>query len=79
MSMGQCLKWGPGHKVGGYAQSTHQFCVGQVIVDFSATWCGPCKVISPLFEDLSTQFTGVIFLKVDVDAVEVGSLQSVEI
>lgn len=47
---------------------------GQVIVDFSATWCGPCKVISPLFEELSTKFIGAIFLKVDVDAVEVSFL-----
>lgn len=43
----------------------------QVIVDFSATWCGPCRMISPYFEELSTKYSGVTFIKVDVDAVEV--------
>ncbi|PSS31007.1 hypothetical protein PHLCEN_2v2453 [Hermanssonia centrifuga] len=40
------------------------------VFDFWATWCGPCKVISPIFERLSNQFTSVKFYKVDVDAAE---------
>ena len=34
-----------------------------IIVDFTATWCGPCRMIGPYFEQLSTEF-GIVFLKV---------------
>ena len=37
------------------------------IVDFWATWCGPCKLISPIFEKLSAQFPDADFYKVDID------------
>ncbi|KAL6142410.1 hypothetical protein ACLB2K_060692 [Fragaria x ananassa] len=38
-----------------------------VIANFSATWCGPCKQIAPLFRELSEQYTSLMFLVVDVD------------
>lgn len=37
------------------------------VVDFYATWCGPCKAISPHVEKLSTKYQDVSFYKVDVD------------
>ncbi|KPA79484.1 putative mitochondrial Thioredoxin [Leptomonas pyrrhocoris] len=37
------------------------------VVDFFATWCGPCKAISPLMENLAASKPHVNFAKVDVD------------
>lgn len=38
-----------------------------VVVDFFAVWCGPCKMISPMVDKFSTEYTQADFYKVDVD------------
>ena len=41
---------------------------GAVIVDFFATWCGPCKILSPIIEQIAAEFDGKITVgKLDID------------
>ena len=44
----------------------------KVLVDFYATWCGPCKMVAPVIEQIANQHPELKVLKVDVD--EVGAL-----
>ena len=39
-----------------------------VLVDFWAAWCGPCKMVAPIVEEMAEEMTGVKICKVDVDA-----------
>ncbi|CAH8391331.1 unnamed protein product [Eruca vesicaria subsp. sativa] len=38
-----------------------------VIANFSATWCGPCKIVAPFYVELSEKHPSLMFLLVDVD------------
>lgn|SRR3989338_1514724 len=40
---------------------------GAVVIDFWASWCGPCRALGPIFEELSKDMKGVKFGKINVD------------
>ena len=42
-----------------------------LVLDFSATWCGPCRKVSPIMDELAEEFAGrVVVAKADVDECE---------
>ena len=40
---------------------------GLVLVDFFATWCGPCKMLSPIIEKIAGEYSDADIYKLDVD------------
>lgn len=42
-----------------------------MVVSFCASWCGPCKAISPVVAELSGKYPSLMFLTVDVDGLAV--------
>uniref|UniRef100_A0A7C9CHY0 Thioredoxin domain-containing protein n=2 Tax=Opuntia streptacantha TaxID=393608 RepID=A0A7C9CHY0_OPUST len=37
------------------------------VLYFTATWCGPCRVISPVYVSLAEKYPNAVFLKIDID------------
>lgn len=55
-------------KVIGAAQFDEVKNADAAVVDFSAAWCGPCKMMAPVLEEISEQYEGkVSFFNMDVD------------
>ena len=54
-----------------HIESTKQYdellAKGEVLVDFFATWCGPCNMLSPVIEQVAAEHPELTVLKIDVD------------
>ena len=45
----------------------------KIVIDFTASWCGPCQYIEPSINELAAKYTDVEFVKIDVDELDVCS------
>ncbi|KAE9595572.1 putative monodehydroascorbate reductase (NADH) [Lupinus albus] len=49
-----------------------------MVVDFSAKWCGPCKIMDPFIQEFAAKYTNAEFIKIDVDELMVSQAFQVQ-
>ncbi len=54
---------------------TSEIATGVTLVDFYAEWCGPCRMLNPVLQELASEMQEVAFGKVDIDVAESVSQQ----
>lgn len=50
-------------------QFDKEISTGNVVIDFNATWCGPCQMLKPIFHKVASENAEIKFLSVDTDEV----------
>lgn len=46
----------------------------KLVIEFTATWCGPCRQMEPIIKEFAAKYSDVVFIRIDVDELVVSSL-----
>ncbi|CAD5194368.1 unnamed protein product [Musa acuminata subsp. malaccensis] len=59
------------HSAGEWTQNweSHSQTNKLMVIDFSASWCGPCRFVEPAFKAMATQYSDAVFVKINVDEI----------